>query len=128
MVTSKSKSPTVSFPLRRDPAGVTLSTILPAFSICSAISAAALSTVLIRNLPDPFLNVSTALRMFCSLFSPNPARSRSFPSRANFSTSVTVAHWNFFHKNKTFFGPSDCKLSNSKMVAGYFLSIFRRRA
>ncbi len=126
-VTNKSKSPTVSLPRRNDPAGVTLSTKFLAFKMCTPIFSAASSAVLVKNLPVDFLNTSTAFKIFCSLFSPKPARSRSLPSRAILSMSATVQHWNWLHKNATFFGPNDCRLSNSRMVAGYFFSSFFRK-
>src|SRR5689334_14466756 len=119
-VTSKSKSPTVSLPRRSEPAGVTESTPFPAFLMCSAIASAASSAVLIKKRPVDFLKTSTAFRIFCSLFSPNPGTSRSFCSLASLSTSATVAALKFDHRKATFFGPSDCNCSTSRIVAGYF--------
>src|SRR5713101_226307 len=57
-----------------------------------------------------------ARRMFCSLFSPKPARSRSFASRASFSTCSTVPALNFLQSSATFFGPSDCRVRRSSRV------------
>src|SRR2546425_5369071 len=66
--------------------------------------------------------------MFCSLFSPKPARSRSLPSRASFSTSATVAALKFFQRRATFLGPRDCRLRSSRSVAGYFFQKFLTQA
>ena len=127
-VTSKSRSPTVSFPRRNEPAGVTDSTAFPAFLMCAITAAAASSAVLMWNRPVDFLKTSTAFKIFCSLFSPKPAKSRSFPSFASFSTSATVAALKLDHRKATFLGPSDCNCSKSKIVAGYFFSSFLRSA
>ena len=73
------------------------------------------------------LKTSIAFRIFCSLFSPNPGKSRSFSSRASFSMSAIVAVPNFFQSAAIFLGPSDCSVSRSRIVAGYLLSSFLRR-
>jgi hypothetical protein len=127
-VTNKSKSPTVSLPRRNDPAGVTLSTNFPAFQMCTPIFSAASSAVLVKNLPVDFLNTSTAFKIFCSLFSPNPSSDRSLPSFAIFSISATVPALNFFQSSATFFGPNDCSCNKSRIVSGYFFSNFFRNA
>ena len=67
------------------------------------------------------LELLRALRMFCSLFSPKPGMSRSFSSRASFSTSATVAQPEIFQRNATFLGPSDCSSSSSRMRGRIFL-------
>ena len=63
------------------------------------------SATLMRKRPVERWKNSTAFRMFSSVFSPKPARSRSFPSRASFSTSSTVPALKFFQRKATFFGP-----------------------
>ena len=84
MVTSKSRSPTVSLPRRNEPAGVTLSTAFPTLLICSAISLAAASAALIRNRPGRFLEDFHGLENILFAFFAESRQIAQFPSLRDF--------------------------------------------